>query len=378
MVKVLRDKTEAKIFTCGIYGNYPFEELLKYRYVEVLKCTNIVGSKTLELISLIKFVHFRPHVVIIFGIESIAGIMVYFLSRFVKTKTVVIVEENNITIHNNFILDFLQKLKMQIVKYICERAPILIAESDASKRYVIEILHVKRNKPIIVRVHGIDTSKYLRFMSMPKIQAKKEILKLLGLPENLLTKKWCVFIGEPSYCKGVDVLIDAIEILKENQEINAKTVFFIPRMELLRDKIELKETYKQKLAKLVIDGLVVLYPHINSEHMPILYRAADIVILPSRFLTYASSDRAPNVALEALASSSILIASYTGGIPTIIGNAAIAVKPNDSYALAYKIRKVLINYGKYEHIINKARERAICLDIRYYIYHIFKAMQIFV
>ena len=100
---------EAKIFTCVIYGNYPFEELLRHRYVEVLKCVNVVGSETLKLTSLIEFVHFRPHVVIIFGIESIAGIMVYFLSRLVKAKTVVIVEENNITIHNNFILDFLQK-----------------------------------------------------------------------------------------------------------------------------------------------------------------------------------------------------------------------------------------------------------------------------
>jgi len=100
---------EAKIFTCVIYGNYPFEELLRHRYVELLKCINVVGSKTLELISLIKFAHFRPHIVIIFGIESIAGIMVYFLSRFVKANAVVIVEENNITIHNNFILDFLQK-----------------------------------------------------------------------------------------------------------------------------------------------------------------------------------------------------------------------------------------------------------------------------
>jgi len=376
MVKVLSDKTEAKIFTCGIYGNYPFEELLRHRCVEMLKCVNVVGSNTLELISLIKFAHFRPHVVIIFGIESIAGIMVYFLSRFMKAKTVVIVEENNITIHNNFVLNFLQKLKMQIVKYIYRRAPILIAESDASKRYIIEILHVKRNKPIIVRVHGIDVSKYLRLMSTPKIQAKKEILKLLGLPENLLTKKWCAFIGEPSYCKGIDVLIDAIDILKENLEINAKTIFFIPRMKILRDKEELKETYEQKLAELLKHGLVLLYQPVKPEDMPIFYRAMDAIVLPSRLLINASSDRAPNVALEALASSNILIASYTGGIPAIIDNAAIVVKPNDPYALAHKIQEVLVNYEKYEYIRTRARERAIhVLDIRYYLYSVFRAVQ---
>jgi len=375
MVKVLSDKTEAKIFTCGIYGNYPFEELLRHRYVEVLKCVNVVGSKTLEPISLIKFAHFRPHVVTIFGIESIAGIMVYFLSRFVKAKAVVIVEENNITIHNNFVLDFLQKLKMQIVKYIYKRVPILIAESDASKRYVIEILHVKRNKPIIVRVHGIDTSKYFRLMSTPKIQAKKEVLKLLRLPENLLTKKWCVFIGEPSCCKGIDVLIDAIEILKENREINAKTIFFIPKLRLLRDREKLKETYEQKLIKLIKQGLVLLYQPVKPEYMPIFYRATDIVVLPSRLLANASSDRSPNVALEALASGNIVIASYTGGIPTIVGNTGILVKPNNPHALANALLKVLASYEEYKYLEDKARERAqLVLDIRYYLYDLVKAI----
>jgi glycosyltransferase involved in cell wall biosynthesis len=376
MVKVLSDKVEAKIFTCGIYGNYPFEELLRHRYVEVLKCVNVVGSKTLDLTSLIKFIHFRPHVVIIFGIESIAGIMVYFLSRFVKAKTVVIVEENNITIHSNFISDFLQKLKMQIVKHIYERAPILIAESDASKRYVFEILHVKRNKPIIVRVHGIDMSKYLRFKSTPKIQAKKEILELLGLPENLLTKKWCVFVGEPSYCKGIDVLIDAIEILKENQEINVKTIFLIPKMRLLHDKEELKEVYKQKLIRLIKHGLVLLYQPVKPEYMPILYRAVDVVVLPSRLLANASSDRSPNVALESLASGNILIASYAGGIPTIVGNAAVLVKPNDPHALANTLLNVLTSYEKYRHLEDKAYERVQrILDVRHYLHDIIKAIK---
>lgn len=125
--------------------------------------------------------------------------------------------------------------------HIYIKAPVLIAESDASKRYVIEILHVKRNKPIIVRVHRIDTLKYLKFMSMPKIQTKKIILRLLVLSENLLTKKWCAFVNEPSYSKGINVLINAIEIIKGSQEINEETIFFIPRMKLLRDKEELKK-----------------------------------------------------------------------------------------------------------------------------------------
>jgi glycosyltransferase involved in cell wall biosynthesis len=375
MAKALHDKVEVKIFTCGIYGNYPFEELLRYRYVETLKCTNIVGSKSLEPISLTKFVRFRPHVIIIFGIESIAGIVLYFLSRFVKAKTIVIVEENNITFHNNFFLDFLQKLKMLIVRYIYKKAPILIAESDASKRYILETLHVKRDNPIIVRVHGIDTSKYIKFMSMPEIQAKKMILRFWGLSDNLLTKKWCAFVGDPSYSKGVDVLIDAIEILKADQRIIAKTIFFIPKMKLLRDKEDLEEIYKQKLMKLTKYGLVFLYPPVKPEDIPIFYRAVDLIMLPSRLLPNASSDRSPNIALEAIASGKILIASYAGGIPTIVGSVAILVKPNDPHALANALLKVLASYEEYKYLEGKARERAqLVLDIRYYLYDLVKAI----
>jgi glycosyltransferase involved in cell wall biosynthesis len=372
MVKVLSDKMEAKIFTCGIYGNYPFEELLRHRCVEVLKCVNVVGSETLKLTSLIEFVHFRPHVVIIFGIESIAGIMVYFLSRLVKAKTVVIVEENNITTHNNFILDFLQKLKMQIVKYIYKRAPILIAESDASKRYVIEILHVKRNKPIIVRVHGIDTSKYLRFTSMPKIQAKKEILKLLELPENLLTKKWCVFIGEPSFTKGADILIDAIDIFyKQSPEASKDVVFLLPYMPLLRDMPALQLQYQRKLNELLLKGIVVLYRPIYPELMPLFYRAVDIVVVPSRLFTYMSSDRAPNVTMEALASGNIVIASYAGGIPTIVRDSGILIKPNDPQVLSASLKNILQNLDTYMCLQQKGRTHALYLfDVNYYVLHI--------
>jgi len=84
MAKMLHDKTEVKVYTCGIYGNYPFKGLLTHRYVEVLKCIDIFGSKSLELTSLVRFTRFKPHVVIIFGVESVAGVMLYFLSRLIR------------------------------------------------------------------------------------------------------------------------------------------------------------------------------------------------------------------------------------------------------------------------------------------------------
>jgi glycosyltransferase involved in cell wall biosynthesis len=366
MLMALCNKVETKLFTCGIYGNYPFEGLL--RHAEVLKCINLAGFKVAKPLGLAKFLRYRPNAVIIFGIEGLTGLAIYMISRLVRAKTLVVVEENNINLLDNPILNLLQKFKRQVVRLVYKYASVLVAESHASKKYVLEILHVKRNRPIIVRVHGIDTERYLKFASMPKTRAKILISKILKLSEDLLTKQWCTFIGEPSYCKGADVLLDAIEILQEAPEIVAKAIFLFPKMELLRDRGDLKECYEQKLKRLVSSGLVILYNPIKPDHMPIFYRASDMIVLPSRFMTYSSSDRSPNVALEALASGNILVASYVGGIPTIVGDAAILVKPNDPRALADKLQDILLNNEKYEYLRRRACERAIHeLDIRCYV-----------
>ena len=366
MLITMKGRIEAKLFTCGTYGNYPFEHLLKW--AEMLKCADLAGHKIIGLPGLIKFIHYRPHVVIIFGIESLAGLMIYFMSSLIRAKTLVVVEENNITRLNNIIFELLQIIKRSVVRLVYSRSFILVAESSASKRYVLDILRVKRKKPIVVRVHGIDVDRFGALISMPMKQAKKILQKVLMLPESLLDKRWCTFIGEPSYYKGADVLLDAIEILQKTLKPRARTIFLLPKTRLLHDRGELREQYKRKIVRLMADGFVVLYDHLEPEKMPLLYRASDVIVLPSRFLNYASSDRSPNVALEALASGALLVASYVGGISTIVGNAAVLVRPNDPLALAIKLQQVLENYEKYEYLGMEARNRALSeLDIKHYV-----------
>jgi glycosyltransferase involved in cell wall biosynthesis len=367
MQKVLCNKVETRLFTCGIYGNYPFKESLKH--AEVLESINLAGSVVVGPLGLIKFLRYKPNAVIIFGIENLAGLTIYIVSNMIRARVLAIVEENNITLLNDPLLNFLQKFKRQVVRLVYSYAHVLIAETRASEKYILDILRVKRKRSIVVRVHGVNTERYLKFSSIPKMQAKMVMLRVLGLPESLLTKKWCTFIGEPSYCKGADVLLDAIEVLQKVPEVATSTVFLFPNMRLLRDKEELKKQYEQKLKKLIANGLINLYGLVKLEHMPILYRASDVIVLPSRFLTYTSSDRSPNVALEALASGNILVASYAGGIPTIVGDAAILIRPNDPYVLAAKLRDILINYEKYKHLEKKARERALyMLDMKCYVH----------
>ncbi|MEM4847378.1 MAG: hypothetical protein QW794_06445, partial [Thermosphaera sp.] len=141
----MRRITSTKLFTLGIYGNYPFEEFLKYTapFKPVIR---VLGQPMFSPLDILRFIRWKPNAVIIYGAESISGLCIFFISKLIGAKTLVIVEENNITSLNSIILSFIQKIKRAIVKFVYEFSDIIIAESLASKRYVEEMLHVKRTK----------------------------------------------------------------------------------------------------------------------------------------------------------------------------------------------------------------------------------------
>jgi len=370
MASILKKMTEAELFTCGIYGNYPFQSLLKH--ATVFKCIDVAGGKAILPGGLLKFLSFKPNVVILFGIESPAGIMLYLLSRMIKAITVVIVEENNLSAVRGAIRSILKMFKKALMKWIYSSSDVLIAESTASKYYVQKILWVRRKRGILVKPHGINVLRFIRFNQVDKVQAKKFFAKILKLPEHVIEKLWLGFIGEPSYCKGADVLIDALYILERKLALHKRALVLLPDLPLLSDRIDLQEEYSRKLAELVDCGVVTLYKPLPLNLMPLFYRALDVVILPSRLLRDSSSDRAPNVALEALATGSLIVASRVGGLPNIIGNAGILVKPNDSQALAEVLIGILEEYGKHQYLRETALQRALRkLDIRFYLKFIF-------
>jgi len=367
MYNLLNSITETHLYTCGIFGNYPFEELLKK--ADILRCMDFLGNKIVHPLSILKLLKHRPHLVIIYGIESIAGLSIYFFSKMAKVRTIVVVEENNRTSFNKKLLNALRSLKEVFVRVAYATADVLITESKASRKYVSEILRVPRKKPIYVRPHGIDIKPFIKSRAIDKREAKITVVRALGLPNNIVDKLWLAFVGEPSYCKGADILIDAIEILGNlAKEIFNEYVFLLPRgSNLLRDAPNLKPVYLRKLSELMKKNKVILFPPVKVDLMPIFYRAVDMVILPSRFLRHASSDRSPNVALEALASGTLLVASYVGGIPDIVGDGGILIKPNDPHVLAKKLEDIIRNYQAYRHLEEKAYRRAMSyLDIRLY------------
>ncbi|OBG18569.1 glycosyl transferase family 1 [Mycolicibacterium celeriflavum] len=81
----------------------------------------------------------------------------------------------------------------------------------------------------------------------------------------------------------------------------------------------------------------VIFAGIRSD-MPRVYRAADVVLLPSTY-----GENLPTVLIEASASGKAIAASRIGGIPDIIvdGSTGLLFEPNDPAALAVTVTRLL-------------------------------------
>jgi glycosyltransferase involved in cell wall biosynthesis len=161
-----------------------------------------------------------------------------------------------------------------IERFEYKRKGIIIAVSETLKHELIEEFNVREDR-IIVIYNGIDLKEY----------QKKEILP----HSHSLT---LLFIGDPSYRKGLDFLIEAMRGIDENIRL------------LVAGK--LRKKYK-KLAK----GLNIEFLGFRKD-IPQLFHKVDAFILPSIYEPFGI------VVLEAMAIGIPIIMSSHAGVSELI------------------------------------------------------------
>jgi glycosyltransferase involved in cell wall biosynthesis len=133
-----------------------------------------------------------------------------------------------------------------------------------------------------------------------------------------------LFVGNLVPVKGIDVLIDGLARLA------SECVSF--RAYLIGEG-PLRGALARRITEQGLESRVRLCGSLSHEQLPDWYRAASVVVLPSR------SEGVPNVLLESVACGTPFVASRVGGIPELahLGNNAL-VPPGDPAALAGAIR----------------------------------------
>jgi glycosyltransferase involved in cell wall biosynthesis len=199
----------------------------------------------------------------------------------------------------------------------------VVANSEFVAKNELASFGSLQNKIILIR-NGVD---------LEAINNTKPLI-LEGDPSIL-------YVGHLNYCKGIDILLESIRILKSLQiEANFK-------LHVVGSGI-MDEECRRYVANNGLNDSVCFWGSVSESQVFRLMKGANVVVVPSRY------DVAPLVLIEAMAAGKPIIATCAGGIPEIFrqGVNGILTKPSSrDIALAVKsfcegqqpIRKFQIN-----------------------------------
>lgn len=149
---------------------------------------------------------------------------------------------------------------------------------------------------------------------------RQQARERLGLPAN---EPVLLSVGNLVRVKGHDVLIESLAAAGADAPWHLKLVGNGPE----RDRLQ------RQAQRLGVGSRVSFVGSVPHERLGDWYRAADLVVLPSR------SEGIPNVLLEAMACGTPFVATRVGGVAEITPDPGWLVAPDDSAGLAAMLRQ---------------------------------------
>ncbi len=187
--------------------------------------------------------------------------------------------------------------------------------------------------------YGVDTDRF-----RPDADARRDVRRELGLAEAPM-----VFAaGRLVSKKGFDVLIEAAVSLRAR----------IPGVRvLIAGEGDLRQSLERAAG--ATHGTVALLGNRSQDDIARLAAAADVIAVPSVHDEAGNVDGLPNVALEALASGTPVVATRVGGLPQVISDGIDGrlVPERDAAALAEALGHLLANPAASRGLGQAARAR---------------------
>jgi teichuronic acid biosynthesis glycosyltransferase TuaC len=201
------------------------------------------------------------------------------------------------------------------IQRVLREADAVVTVSEDLREKVIELGVDPDGVHVVPR--GVDQA---RFSPGDREQARQR----LGLPLEWPVLLW---VGRMVPVKGLDVLIAACKRLA------SQGAGF--QLCLVGDG-PLRPSLEQTCKAAGLADCITFIGSVKQDHLPDWYRAANVMVLPSR------SEGIPNVLRESLACGTPFVASRVGGIPEIADESTCRlVPPDDPAALADAIADVI-------------------------------------
>lgn len=207
---------------------------------------------------------------------------------------------------------------------IAATADVLLANTASEAHDMASLLDAAPDRVRIV-APGVDTD---TFRPGPVQEARRAI----GMESaDLLV----LCVGRMQYVKGTDILLDALAELAATEPVLARRT----RVVMLGGASgEADETgMREAAAASAAGGLVEFREPVPARVLADWYRAADLVVVPSRSESFGF------VAAEAVASGTPVLASQVGGLTHIVwpGESGVLVADRSRYTWAHAIATLL-------------------------------------
>lgn len=262
----------------------------------------------------------RKHEVIhTIGVRSFQSLIAALIAKKYKIP-LIISDQGGLTTHpdlqkNSLIKKIMYKIQNPMIEFIINQATKIIVPNEYEKKIFSK--YTTNEKISIVR-NGINLSEI--YQSKVNFKNKYDI-----------KKDFILFVGRFNKVKGIDILLEAWALLKNNSKIqNTKLVImgvdfgFELKMYKMIDDLQINDTV-----------LVIKNP--PREDVIAAYAASQFLVLPSRW------ELSPLTPLEGFAFKKPTISTTAHGIPYTIDDKknAILVEPENSVQLSKAILKLL-------------------------------------
>jgi len=266
-----------------------------------------------------------PDVIHTVGIKSFQSMIAAIISR-LKGIPLVISDQGGLTTHpflqtSGIIKKILYKIQFPLVKFIINQATKITVPNEYEKNIFKQFANESK---IEIISNGINLN---ALIPSNDFQEKFNI-----------SKKFILFVGRFSHSKGIDILLNAIHLLKNNEEVKNMT-FLIMGVDF---------GYQEKMFKLIkkldIQNLVKVIRNPERSDVISAYQKCEFLILPSRW------ELSPLVPLEGFAFKKTIISSDTDGIPFTVRNDVngLLFQPENFHNLSKLILELVQNPKKCE------------------------------
>ena len=223
-------------------------------------------------------------------------------------------------------------------RHIMEKVDMFLPFTETAKK-VLQIEDVPEEK-IEVIYPGVDLERFKPGTKPEDLLAKNNI------PKNSFV---ILYVGKLVSWKGVHNLVYAAKILKD-KGIKDFVVAVAGRGAQ-------KENMEKIIKETKTEGHFRFLNFISYDEMPDVYRMADVFALPS-YPTMIWQEQFGMVLVEAMACGKPIIASASGSIPEIIGDAGLTFVPGDFFEFAKKLALFIENRNLAHEVGQKGRRRA--------------------